>query len=58
MMWNVRKAREAAWINGELLWHLRATPGLQSNYLAHLDQFASFAGRGLLVPPLGTGVGA
>jgi hypothetical protein len=58
MMWNVRKAREGAWTNGELLWHLRATPGLQSDYLAHLDQFASFAGSGLLVPRLGLGTGA
>jgi Family of unknown function (DUF5995) len=23
VMWNVRKAREAAWTNGEVLWHLR-----------------------------------
>ena len=58
MMWNVRKAREAAWTNGELLWRLRATPRLQADYLEHLDQFASFAGRGLLVPRLGLGVGA
>jgi hypothetical protein len=53
MMWNVRKARETAWTNGELLWHLRTTPRLQQDYLAHLDHFASFAGRGLLVPRLG-----
>jgi hypothetical protein len=57
MMWNVRNAREAAWTNGELLWHLRATPRLKADYLAHLDHFASFAGRGLLVPRLGAGVG-
>jgi uncharacterized protein with NAD-binding domain and iron-sulfur cluster len=52
-MWNVRKAREAAWTNGEVLWHLRAMPLLQRDYLARLDQLTSFAGRGLLVPPLG-----
>ena len=52
-MWNVRQAREAAWTNGELLWHLRADPRLQRDYLAHLDQFASFAGSGVLVPRLG-----
>jgi hypothetical protein len=57
MMWNVRKAREAAWTNGELLWRLRATPRLQADYLEHLDQFASFAGSGLLVPRLGLGAG-
>jgi len=51
--WNVRKARESAWTNGELLWHLRGTSRLRQDYLAHLDQIASFAGRGLLVPRLG-----
>jgi hypothetical protein len=55
MMWNVRKAREAAWTNGELLWHLRATPLLRANYLTQLDQMTAFAGRGLLVPRLGIG---
>jgi hypothetical protein len=58
MMWNVRRARAAAWTNGEVLWLLRPTPRLQADYLSHLDQFASFAGRGLLVPRLGLGVGA
>jgi hypothetical protein len=55
MMWNVRKARAAAWTNGELLWHLRATPLLRANYLTQLDQMTAFAGRGLLVPRLGIG---
>jgi hypothetical protein len=58
MMWNVRQARETAWTNGEVLWQLRATPHLQRDYLAHLDQFASFAGRGLLLPRLGMRAGA
>jgi hypothetical protein len=58
MIWNIRQAREAAWTNGEVLWLLRATPHLQRDYLAHLDQFASFAGRGLLVPRLGVRAGA
>jgi hypothetical protein len=49
-MWNVRKAREAAWTNGEVLWHLRAVPRLQRDYLTKLDLTTSFAGRGLLVP--------
>lgn len=52
-MWNVRKAREAAWTNGELLWQLRHVPRLRQDYLTHLDQFSSFAGRGLLLPRLG-----
>jgi hypothetical protein len=51
-MWNVRKAREAAWTNGEVVWHLRAAPRLQRDYLSKLDLTTSFAGRGLLVPRL------
>ena len=58
MMWNVRKARESAWTNGELLWHLRPAPRLQRDYLTHLDHITSFAGRGLLVPRLGVRAGA
>jgi hypothetical protein len=50
VMWNVRKAREAAWTNGEVLWHLRVAPLLRCDYLAGLDQMAAFAGRGLLLP--------
>jgi hypothetical protein len=52
-MWNVRKAREAAWTNGEVLWHLRAAPRLQRDYLTRLDHIVAFAGRGLLLPLLG-----
>ncbi len=52
VMWNVRKAREAAWTNGEVLWHLRAAPLLRRDYLARLDQMTAFAGRGLLLPVL------
>ncbi len=48
-MWNVRKARDAAWVNGELLWTLRSNPHLSADYLAVLDRMAGFAGRGLLV---------
>jgi hypothetical protein len=54
VLWNVRKAREAAWTHGEVLWRLRATPRLQSDYLHRLDQMTSFAGRGLLLPRLGS----
>ena len=53
VMWNVRKAREAAWTNGEVLWQLRTVTALQRDYLARLDRMTSFAGRGLLVPRLG-----
>jgi Family of unknown function (DUF5995) len=56
VMWNVRKAREAAWTNGEVLWQLRATPLLKREYLDRLDRMTSFAGHGLLVPRLGSAV--
>lgn len=49
-MWNVRKARDAAWINGEVLWKLRTNPPLDADYLAMLDRMTGFAGRGLLIP--------
>lgn len=49
-MWDVRKARDAAWVNGEVLWTLRGNPHLSADYLAMLDRMAGFAGRGLLIP--------
>jgi hypothetical protein len=52
-MWKVRNAREAAWTNGEVVWHLRATPRLRREYLVRLDHMVGFAGRGLLAPRLG-----
>ena len=52
-MWKVRKAREAAWTNGEVLWHLRSTPWLRQEFLARLDSLTGFASRGLLLPALG-----
>jgi hypothetical protein len=52
-MWKVRNAREAAWTNGEVVWHLRAQPRLRRDYLARLDHMVGFAGRGLLAPRLG-----
>jgi hypothetical protein len=52
-MWKVRNAREAAWTNGEVVWHLRATPGLRRDFLARLDHMVGFASRGLLAPRLG-----
>jgi Family of unknown function (DUF5995) len=53
LIWKVRKAREAAWTNGQVCWHLRDEPFLQREFLARLDQMVAFAGRGLLVPRLG-----
>ena len=49
-MWKVRNAREAAWTNGEVVWHLRSLPHLRREYLGRLDHMVGFAGRGLLTP--------
>jgi hypothetical protein len=55
-MWKVRNAREAAWTNGEVLWHLRPAPLLRREFLARLDSMTGFASRGLLLPALGIAV--
>lgn len=48
--WSVSAAREAAWQNAELLWHLRDVPPLPSNFLDTLDGLTTVAGKALLVP--------
>ncbi len=49
-MWNVARARDAAWTNGEALWRLRRNSALAAEFLATLDRTVGLAGRGLLVP--------
>jgi hypothetical protein len=49
-MWDVARARDAAWTNGEALWALRAEPPLRDRFLLVLDRMVGMAGRGLLVP--------
>jgi hypothetical protein len=49
-MWDVSRARDAAWVNGEALWALRAAPTLRDEFVETLDRMVGFAGRGLLVP--------
>jgi hypothetical protein len=49
-MWDVSRARDAAWTNAEALWALRSDRDLYDAYLATLDRTVGFAGRGLLVP--------
>jgi hypothetical protein len=49
-MWDVARARDAAWVQGQTLWALRALPELQHRFLDTLDHVVGFAGRGLLVP--------
>jgi hypothetical protein len=49
-MWNVGRARDAAWTNGQALWTLRSEQELASAFLATLDRMVGFAARGLLIP--------
>jgi hypothetical protein len=48
--WNVAAAREAAWNNAEVLWHLADTPPLSASFLDTLDGLTAVAGKTLLVP--------
>jgi hypothetical protein len=48
--WNLAAAREAAWVNAEVLWSLSATTGLSAKYLKTLDGITTVAGKALLVP--------
>ena len=49
-MWNVARARDAAWVNAEALWALRDEPELSARYLDVLDRTVGLTARGLLVP--------
>jgi hypothetical protein len=49
-MWDVGRARDAAWVNAQALWALRELPALQRRFVDTLDRTVGFAGRGLLVP--------
>ncbi len=49
-MWNVRKARAAAWVNAETLWALRDVPFAAGRFAVTLDRMVGYAGRGLLRP--------
>lgn len=49
-MWDVGRARDAAWTNGQALWALRDEPSLASDWLHALDRMVGFASRGLLIP--------
>jgi hypothetical protein len=49
-MWDVERARDAAWTNAQALWALDDEPPLARDYLVALDRMVGFASRGLLVP--------
>jgi hypothetical protein len=48
--WSISAARESAWNNAELLWHLRDAPPLSSAFMNTLDGLTAVAGKALLVP--------
>jgi hypothetical protein len=49
-VWDVERARDAAWIRAEVLWQLRALPPLRNDYEEMNDRAVGFAGRALLTP--------
>jgi hypothetical protein len=49
-MWDVGRARDAAWTNAQALWALRGEPPLAGDYLLALDRMVGLASRGLLIP--------
>jgi hypothetical protein len=51
-LWSVRKARETAYSNGEIVWQLRAIPTLSDAFLRNLDRLVGLSSRGLLVPTI------
>jgi hypothetical protein len=49
-MWDVERARDAAWTNALALWALRDDAPLASQFLQTLDRTVGLASRGLMVP--------
>jgi Family of unknown function (DUF5995) len=49
-MWDVARARDAAWTNGQALWALHGDSALESEFLETLDRMVGLASRGLLIP--------
>src|SRR6185437_16221551 len=48
--WSVSAAREAAWKNAEVLWHLSPAPSLSATFMDTLDGLTTVASKALLVP--------
>jgi hypothetical protein len=48
--WSLTRARDNAWINGQLRYHLRSSTFLCQQHLHSLDRLVGLAGRGLLRP--------
>ena len=48
--WSVSSAREKAWQNAEIMWHLQALPPLADGFEDTLDGLTTVVGKALLVP--------
>lgn len=48
--WSLTAARENAWQNAEVLWHLQSVPGASSSFMNSLDGLTTVVGKALLVP--------
>ena len=48
--WSVSAARESAWNNAEILWHLREVPSLSFSFMDTLDGLTTVASKAFLVP--------
>lgn len=49
-IWKIGKARDTAWTNAEILWHLQPLPLLKRRFLLNLDRLVGLSSKGLLVP--------
>jgi Family of unknown function (DUF5995) len=49
-VWNIARARDAAWVRAEVIVSLRDLPPLRESYEEANDRTVGFAGRALLVP--------
>jgi hypothetical protein len=49
-LWSIARARDAAWVNTQLLWSRRGHPVEQRMHMDVVDGMVGFAGRGLLRP--------
>jgi hypothetical protein len=49
-IWDVARARDAAWTNGQALWALHGDAALDAEFRATLDRMVGLASRGLLIP--------
>jgi uncharacterized protein DUF5995 len=49
-VWDVERARDAAWVRAQVIWALRGEPILQDSYEAINDRATGLAGSAMLVP--------